>query len=238
MRQHPTWILIRQHELPRIPVHLEMPFLCIRKHKPAQGSSTFSPCKNRLPMKKLIDYAAVLTGVAFRVGLTHDPDGNALVVQMKDVSPGESPHWNGMIRTTVRERATFLEPDDILLQMRGGKYFAVHLHELPEPAVASQHFFILRCSSELLPEFLAWQLNRGPAQQYFLQNEAGSAQRSLRRTDIENLPIAVPPLEKQRIFADLAETCRREDQLLRERLELNQRLMDGLAFSLHAKYKG
>jgi hypothetical protein len=189
-------------------------------------------------MKKLIDYADILPGVAFRVGLTHEPDGNALVVQMKDVSPGEPPRWSGMIRTTVSERATFLEVNDILLQMRGGKYFAVHLRELPAPAVANQHFFILRCKPEILPEFLTWQLNHGPAQQYFLQNEAGSAQRSLRRTDIENLPLVVPSLQEQRLFANIAETCRRENEALRARIELNQQLMDGLAFSLHAKYKG
>ena len=121
-------------------------------------------------MKKLIDYADILPGVAFRVGLTHEPDGNALVVQMKDVTPGEPPRWSSMIRTTVRERSTFLAPDDILLQMRGGKYFAVHLRELPAPAVACQHFFILRCTPKILPEFLTWQLNFGPCQQYFLQN--------------------------------------------------------------------
>lgn len=189
-------------------------------------------------MKKLIDCAAVLTGVAFRVGLTHEPDGNALVVQMKDVSPGEPPCWGGMIRTIVRERATFLAPDDILLQMRGGKYFAVHLRELPAPAVACQHFFILRCKSKILPEFLTWQLNFGPCQQYFLQNEAGSVQRSLRRADVENLPLVVPPLREQRLFADLAETCRRENEVLRARLELNQQMMDGLAFSLRTQFKG
>ena len=189
-------------------------------------------------MKKLIDYALVLTGVAFRVGLTHEPDGNALVVQMKDLSPGEPPRWSGMIRTTVSERATFLEVNDILLQMRGGKYFAVLLKDIPTPAVANQHFFILRCKPEILPEFLAWQLNFGPAQQYFLQNEAGSLQRSLRRADVENLPVVTPPLQEQRLFANIAETCHRENEALRARIELNQQLMDGLAFSLHAKYKG
>ena len=189
-------------------------------------------------MKKLIDCAHVLTGVAFRVGLTHEPDGNALVVQMKDLSPGEPPRWSGMIRTTVSERATFLEVNDILLQMRGGKYFAVLLKDIPAPAVANQHFFILRCKPEILPEFLVWQLNFGPAQQYFLQNEAGTVQRSLRRADVENLPVVAPPLQEQRLFANIAETCHRENEALRARIELNQQLMDGLAFSLYAQYKG
>ena len=189
-------------------------------------------------MKELIEYAEILTSVAFRVGLSNNPKGNALVVQMKDVSPDAPPRWNKMLRTTVSERATFLESGDLLLLMRGGKYFAIHLQNVPFPAVASQHFFILRCGPALLPQFLAWQLNHGPVQQYFLQKDAGSIQRSLRRADVESLPLAVPPLQEQQLFASLAETCHRQNQALRTRLELNQQLMDGLAFSLYAKNKG
>ena len=43
---------------------------------------------------------------------------------------------------------------------------------------------------------------------------------------------------KQWLFANIAETCRRENEVLRARLERNQQLMDGLAYSLHTKFKG
>lgn len=157
-----------------------------------------------MPLLQLVE---VRPGFPFRSSIIEDAAGDALVVQLKDVSRESGPDWSQLTRTrlSARKPFPFLQDDDILLPIRGNSYLAVHLAKVPEPAVAALHFFVLRADKKrILPAFLVWQLNYGPVQEYFRQVRAGSVQQGLRRADVEQIPVVVPPLEQQEYFVALA----------------------------------
>ena len=183
---------------------------------------------------QLSQIAEVRPGFPFRSSVEPDPAGDALVVQLRDVSREGGPDWPALLRTRLsgRKPFPFLQDDDILLSIRGGKYFAVHLAQVPEPAVAAPHFFVLRAGPAVLPAFLAWQLNYGPVQTYFQQVQAGSLQLGLRRQDVEEAPVAVPPRERQACLAALAGNIRRQQDIFRQQIANADRLLHGLAASL------
>lgn len=180
----------------------------------------------------------VRPGFPFRSSIIEDAAGDALVVQLKDISRESGPDWSQLIRTRLsgRKPYPFLQDDDILLPIRGNSYFAVHLAKVPEPTVAASHFFVLRADKKrILPAFLVWQLNYGPAQEYFRQVRTGSVQQGLRRADVEQIPVVVPPLEQQARFAALAANIRRQQDIFRQQIANADRLLHGLAASLHAQ---
>lgn len=188
-----------------------------------------------IPLSRL---AEIRPGFPFRGRIEEDVAGDALVVQLRDVSRESGPDWSQLTRTRLsgRKPFPFLQDDDILLPIRGNSYFAVHLATVPEPTVAASHFFVLRTDRKrLLPAFLVWQLNYGPAQVYFRQMRAGTDQQGLRRSDVEQIPVVVPPLEQQARFAALAANIRRQQNIFRQQIANADRLLHGLAASLHAQ---
>src|SRR5450830_1197160 len=95
-------------------------------------------------------------------------------------------------------------------------------------------FFLIRlANSKLLPEFLAWQINRAPAQRYLASNAEGSDQLSIRRGVLEGMPVAVPPLEQQHAIIALANDAIAEKRHFEALIHNRQRQQDAIARRLH-----
>lgn len=183
------------------------------------------------PARTLSALASVRAGYPFRSAIPENQDGDVRVVQMRDVRR-ERVAWPGVVRTSLprlpaAQDPQWLRPGDVLFVFRGTRYFAVALRDVPEKAVASTQFMVVRVSDQglLLPEFLAWQLNQASAQAYFQQLAQGTAQRSLRRGAIEAVSIAVPPIEDQRYIATITEAFRRERDLMEDCAEIRERAL-------------
>lgn len=184
----------------------------------------------------LENWVQVQAGHQFRGSVPAIATGSVLAVQMRDLTPEGAVSWNRAVRTELSEgRATpsWLQAGDVLFVARGDRNVAVCLDKVPSAAVCSQHFFLLRVTRpELLPEFLAWQINRAPAQRYLANNAEGTDQRSIRRTVLEALPIAVPTLARQQCVVDLAAAAAREKQAFDHLVRNRQQQLDALAFDL------
>ena len=157
---------------------------------------------------------------------------------MRDVSPDGRVAWEGLVKTSLdgRKSPVWLRPGDILFVARGARNYALSLEDVPVTAVCSQYFFLLRVKSTgLLPEFLAWQINRVPAQRYLTKNAEGTDQLSIRRGVLEALPIAVPPLEQQHRIVALAKDAGRERQILETLIQNREQQLDALALDLHTQ---
>ncbi len=188
---------------------------------------------------KLTDYADVQAGHPFRGSVPEDPGGNAYVLQMRDVSPEGVADWNVLTRTSLgnMKNVVWLTPGDIVFVARGQRNYALCLQEIPVPAVCSQYFFLLRVRSPaLLPEFLAWQINRAPGQRYLNKNAEGSDQLSIRRGVLEGMPIVVPRLEHQHRVIALARDAITERQRLRNLILNREQELDALAFDLFSNH--
>ncbi|PKO35456.1 MAG: hypothetical protein CVU34_03935 [Betaproteobacteria bacterium HGW-Betaproteobacteria-7] len=188
-----------------------------------------------IPLRQLVDLKA---GYPFRGAVPTVDNGNAHVVQMRDVAFDTRVAWPGLTRTSItgRKGPDWLAAGDILFIARGAQNFAVHLDSVPCEAVCSQYFFQLRVRRPelLLAEFLAWQINSLPVQRYLSANAQGSAQLGIARAVLEATPIAVPAIATQHRIVALATAARREKLLLHTLVENRARQLDALALQFHA----
>jgi len=179
--------------------------------------------------------ADVQAGHPFRGSVPAVKGGNAYALQMRDLNPSGVVAWDELVCTEIdaRKPVQWLEPGDVVFVARGTRNYAVCLKEVPKPTVCSPNFFLVRINSPvLLPEFLAWQINRAPAQRYLASSAEGSDQLSIRRPVLEALPVSVPPLAQQRLIVSLAEAAVHEERQLQALINNRQKQLDALAFAL------
>lgn len=184
------------------------------------------------------DWVDLQAGHPFRGSVPMVEDGNAYALQMRDLTPNGDIAWGGLVRTSVdaARSVQWLAPGDVVFVARGARNYAVCLREVPLPAVCSPNFYLLRVKSpDLLPEFLAWQINRAPAQRYLASNAEGSDQLSIRRAVLEAMPLAVPPLAQQRRIVSLADAAVQEERHLQALIRNRQQQLDTLALALFSE---
>lgn len=187
----------------------------------------------KFPLGKLAEFRV---GYPFRGAIEPVAGGSVPVVQMKDVSPMGGMDWRTVVRTdlTGRREPDWLVSGDVLFVARGNHYYAAALGAVPTGSICGPHLYHLRLKhgSAVLPEFLAWQINQPPIQRLLRQAAEGSNQLSIRRAELEALPISVPSLAVQEHIARLAETAARERALLDKLILNRERQLSALAFAL------
>lgn len=177
----------------------------------------------------------VRAGHPFRGSVPLVEGGNAAVIQMRDIAPDGGVAWASLSRTRLASSRTpdWLRDGDVLFAARGARNYAVCLSQVPAATVCAQYFFVLRCNSDqLLPEYLAWHINRQPSQHYLRNNAEGTDQLSIRRAVLEDMPIAVPGLAQQRLLVALGDAAAQERRQLDTLIQNRERLLDALAQQL------
>lgn len=186
-------------------------------------------------LKELVEVRA---GHPFRGSVPVHDRGLARVVQLRDVSPEGQVGWTGLVRTDLQghKAPDWLRDGDVLFAGRGGRAYALCLSQVPELTVCAQYFFVLRCrpSAAVLPDYLAWHINRAPSQRYLLSNAEGSDQLNIRRAVLEDLPVAVPDLARQRLIVELAQAAAEERLRLQALIHNREQELDTLAQQLLA----
>lgn len=149
----------------------------------------------------LRDVAEIRSGHPFRGAVPESSGGSVRVVQIRDLSRNGLKDRDALIRAEVEGRKVpdWLLDDDVLLVARGSHIFAGLVTGVPARTVCSQHLYVVRLKApnQLLPAFLAWQLNQPPAQRYLRQSAEGSHQLSIRRSMLEKTLIRIPPIDRQ-----------------------------------------
>lgn len=185
------------------------------------------------------DVVSVRAGYPFRGSIGEVLEGPVRAVQMKDMDPIDGVRWEGVIRTQLggRGQAEWLLAGDLLFVSRGTRFYAACLDTPPPgPAVCSQHLFHLRVRAgrEVLPAFLAWQINQPPFQRELHRAAEGSAQLSVRRPVLESLPLGIPSIADQQRIVELARLARRERQLHSLLIRNRERVFESIAEALHS----
>lgn len=186
---------------------------------------------------RLAKVATILSGHPFRGKIPEKIGGGTRVVQMKDTSIESGVSWSGVVETELagKKQPVWLMQGDILFAARGSNNYAVLISESEPRAVAAPQFYILRIkSNSLLPEFLAWQLNQKPLQNYFERSAEGSRTKSVKRSVLADTCITLPPLEKQQQILALHKTILHEKSLYSELIKNGERLMNSIASQLVA----
>lgn len=165
------------------------------------------------------------------------PTGDTGVIQMRNVDPETGIDWLSVARVELprARRIELLDSGDVIFSTRGARTYAVALDEVPFRAVCSPHFFVLRIRGPaVVPEFLAWQINQAPAQEYLRREATGSRILNIRREVIERLEIVIPSRERQTAIVAFAEAAAREKRLLVGLIENRQQQINALAAGLRA----
>ena len=186
---------------------------------------------------RLGEIVNIKAGHPFRGRIPEVSGTGVRAIQMKDVSIADGINWQTAVETEVpgKREPAYLVPGDILFAIRGNRSYSILVDEraAKHQAVASPHFFILSCTSDVvLPAYLTWLLNQGPLQRYFKRESEGTLTKSIRRSVLENAPIAIPPFEKQRNIVALARTVNRERKLYEQLIRNNETMMDGVVADL------
>lgn len=186
----------------------------------------------------LKDVASLQAGHPFRTTVEEVPDGDVLVVQMKDVGPDIGVAWASAIRTRLvgRKHPDWIEQGDILFATKGARFYAVCAEAPPGLAVCVPAFFRLRvhAADQVDPAFLAWLINQPPCQRQLLQAAEGSSQLSIRRPVLEQLALCIPAIEEQRRIVALAELAQRERRALHRLIDNRDQQLQAIAEGLGA----
>lgn len=189
---------------------------------------------------KLKHLANISAGHPFRGKIPESPRSGIVVVQMKDASVQGFVNWDDCIETEpTGRRDDCLQIGDILVAARGSRNYAVlidnSLTATGKQAIAAPQFFIVRATvPQLLPEYLCWFLNQPPSQRYFDLNAEGTFTKALKRNALEEIPIAIPDLAKQRAIIGLANTLQQEIRLIEQLRRNGEQMLATIANELAA----
>ena len=183
-------------------------------------------------LTKLADLSTINPGYPFRGIIKENPNGEVVVVQIKNIDTETGLDWENLVRTrlTGRRKPNWLRKGDILFTAHGNRNVAACLDEVDINAVCSPHLFLIRLREgvQVLPAFVAWQINQVPAQQYLSVSATGSFITSIRRQVLENLPVSVPDIKTQKAIVALHEVAVREKRLLLDMIKNRNRQVRAL----------
>ena len=180
----------------------------------------------------LVEMASISAGYPFRGKIDKLPRGDVAVIQMRNANPETGIDWSELIHVELPRSSekAFLHSDDIILSTRGGRNFAYCIGKGRGPVVCSPHFFVIRPMRDtVLPEFLAWQINQQPAQNYLAAGATGSHILNLKRAVVERLPIVLPSFERQESIVHADKTARAERVVLNQLIQNRTKEMSALA---------
>lgn len=186
---------------------------------------------------RLAGLADITVGYPFR-GVIHEVlGGDVRAIQMKDVSPETGVNWGSCVVTELKGKRSpgWLKKGDILFASRGSRNYAVLIdeHASQRQVVASPHFYVLSCMGEaVIPEYLVWFINQRPSKRYFQREAQGSYTKSIKRNVLEELSVAVPTIDKQKSIIRLAQTIKKEQQLMQQLTHNGENLMNAIANDL------
>lgn len=193
------------------------------------------------PILKLADVAGISAGYPLRVPVETLEPGDVRLVQLKNTTAEGGIDWQGVPRVSLPSKRppAWLSNADVIFSTRGTKTFAYALGEVPRQAVCAPQFFVVTPRSDhVMPEFLAWQLNQKPAQDYFQRERTGSVIQHVRRSVLEDMPIAIPPLQVQELIVGFWRAAQQERAALTRLIQNRNDQLEALANGLLHAYPG
>lgn len=179
---------------------------------------------------RLIDLCKLSSGRHFR----SQPDGTVYYLkatdfdqdfQLKeDLEPSvlEDKHYSKLL----------LEDGDVMVVLKGPRFFAATYREELVPAMASSAFATLKRINQkkVLPEYVAWFINHPRTQTWLSGKAMGTSMPSLSLKTLGELQIQLPPLEIQQSIVNIDRLRRRERQITSELSHLKDILLNEQLF--------
>lgn len=180
-------------------------------------------------IRALGDIAEVQMGYFFRSRLEHDPKGDALVVQMKDIDETNLLQLDGAARVVLprgKERH-LLREGDLLFRSRGRSTTAALIPPRMPPAVLSAPMLLVR-PTRVLPAYLQWFINSRVAQRALAGMAKGTLVAMISAKELRLLEVPIPSPDQQRNIAEIARLAQREQTLMAEIATKKEKLVEAV----------
>ena len=182
--------------------------------------------------------SSISTGHPFRGSMPASNDSGIRVVQMKDLDDNAKINWGSATQVSLetKKEPDWLSNGDILFAARSTRNIASLVESCPPQMLAAPYFYVVRIShKKVLPKFLVWQLNQKPLQQYFQRESEGSITKSIKKSSLEEVLIAVPNLETQQKIINMAEIFEREREICQKLISNGDSIMNSIAVKIFNK---
>ncbi len=167
---------------------------------------------------KLKDTIKILAGYQIRGRIIPVQNGNARIIQMKDVDIVDGIHFEALSQVDINAKeSNWLKQGHLLFVARGYQNYAV-LVDRPEPnIVAAPQFFVLKPDPKVVhPGYLHWHINSFRTQRYFKKMAQSTSLPTITRNILEEVPFALPPIPEQEKIAEIYLLLRQEQQINRQ----------------------
>ena len=161
----------------------------------------------------------VFSGYSFRSKVEPSEGGDLAIIQMKDIVNDYSAIADSLtyVDKTLVAAKYYLQSGDVLFISKGANNFAVEFDRPNQATVAASAFFVIRPDkSKILPGYLTWYINQKPVQDYLKENRSGTYIPNVNKKIVEEIPIAIPDLSKQKLISQIATLSLREEDLLNQ----------------------
>jgi restriction endonuclease S subunit len=184
---------------------------------------------------KLRWVSSIVPGHPFRGAMPISIDSGIRVVQMKDLLESGKINWAATTQVSLesKKEPDWLTDGDILFAARSTRNIASLIENCPPNILAAPYFYVIRINNKkVLPKFLVWQLNQGPLQKYFQREAEGSITKSIKKSSLEEVEIAVPSIETQQKIISMAEIFDREKEICQKLISNSESIMNSIAVNI------
>ena len=167
----------------------------------------------------LKEVAVVQTGFNPRGKIIENPDGDASILQPKDIKHGEFVQATriDLVKSNVNDNH-LLNPGDVLFSCKGSNLGAIVFDLRPGRFIASSSFHVIRIyNPSISSKFLAWCLNHSDTMQMLNKRTSGTLLRSISIKLMNQIPIPIVPKNTQQAAMELHDLRVEEARLIRQR---------------------
>lgn len=180
----------------------------------------------------LNEIADIRTGYSFRSKLEPDADGNALVVQLKELSEKNTIDISTAVRINMSDISEnyLLKKGDLVFRSRGMDSTAAIMDIDSDNIILSAPFQRIRlCDTmAIMPQYLLWYINSKEAQVYFSTNKTGTSVSMISTAVLADLPVVIPVLKIQKRIVEISILSEKEIELQEELIRKKRLLTESV----------
>ena len=178
--------------------------------------------------------ASIQIGYSFRGRLDAASTGSVAVIQMKDLVDDQV-DLGGLLRVDMGlpKIHHLVRVGDLVFRSRGVTSTCAILLGDPGETIVAAPLFRIRVNDDLvLPKYLNWYINQPQTQAYLSSHAKGTAQKMISKDVLENMEIAIPPIERQREIVELAALAEIEQNLMQKLADKRKQYLSALLLKM------
>ena len=177
---------------------------------------------------KIKEFAKARVGHSFRKRLVNIPDGVSKVIEPKNISSGGALILEGtdLIHSDIRMLSP-LKAGDVLISNKGR--FAAAVFDIPDKhtwIVPASIIVLTITDSNILPGYIALYMNSANGQKQFQKLNEVSTVPFVSRTNLMEMDIPIPALEKQHLLVTFGTANRRYAELTMKKHSLMNNILN------------